>query len=129
MPGRIKDQHCAVARIPRKPLPNSQILIDCGHYLRMTDDKRRLLRDFTHLLGPTLDGAYHLVENMERVPACAVCPKAQWYKLQDKTGTETAECFCTAFHDVMYNGGARVVTACDARQDAIDKGSPQSAAD
>ena len=45
---------------------NSLILIDCGHYLCMTDDERRLLRDFTHLLGPTLDGAYHLVEKMER---------------------------------------------------------------
>ena len=84
----------------------------------MTDDDK-LLRDFTHLLSPTLEESYSLVETMERVPACAVCPIAQWYKMKDKLGAETAECFCLAFRDVMYRGGARVVTDCDARRDAI----------
>lgn len=95
----------------------------------MTDDGRRLLRDFAHQLSPTLDEAYHLVKKMERVPVCAVCPMAQWYKLQDRTGAETPECFCTAFHGVMFREGGRVVTACDAHQDAIDSDRSRSTTD
>ncbi len=93
----------------------------------MTDDGRRLLRDFDHLLGPTLRENYRLVEAMASVPACVVCPMGQWYKLQDKDRAETVECFCTAFRDVMYRGDARVITACDARQDAIDAQSSTAA--
>lgn len=44
----------------------------------MNDDERRLLRDFANLLSPTLDEAYHLVQAMEQVPACVVCPMGQW---------------------------------------------------
>ena len=115
-----QDRPWAVAQDRYKPMQNSLILIDSGHSLRMTADERRMLRDFKHLLSPTLDDSYDLIETMKRVPVCTVCPMAQWYTMRDSKEVEAAECFCTAFNCVMYNGGARVVTACDARQDAID---------
>lgn len=96
----------------------------------MNDDDRRLLRDWAGQLSPTLDENYKLVEDLDRVPVCVACPMAQWYKLESappKPGLEkpdvemkppTLECFCTAFRGVMYDG-RRVVTACDARTDAL----------
>lgn len=99
----------------------------------MNDEDRRLLRDWGDHLSPTLDENYNLVEALDRVPVCVACPMAQWYKLEmapPKPGMDTKpavepkpatlECFCTAYRGVMYNGG-RAVTACDARQDALNK--------
>ncbi|KZE11221.1 MULTISPECIES: hypothetical protein [Sphingomonas] len=91
----------------------------------MNDDDRRLLQGWNDQLSPVLDENYGLVESLPRVPVCVACPMAQWYKLEGpppKAGTEPKppelECFCTAFHGVMYDG-RRVVTACDARKDAL----------
>lgn len=99
----------------------------------MNDDDRRLLRDFGDRLSPTLDDNYELIKEMDRVPVCVACPMAQWYKLETpplKPGLAASptaapkpprlECFCTAYRSVMFDGG-RVVTACDAFKDALDK--------
>ncbi|MGY4396697.1 hypothetical protein ACVWZA_001882 [Sphingomonas sp. UYAg733] len=87
----------------------------------MTDDDRALLENNKSLLGPTLIGAPALLEAMTRVPVCAVCPSARWYRLADKTGAERLECFCVEFHGVMYGIKAEAVMACDARIDALDR--------
>lgn len=99
----------------------------------MTEDDSRFLRDWDDQLCPTLKKNYDLVQKLERIPICVACPMAQWYKLEavpPKSGTTltgdaepkppTLECFCTAFRGIMYDG-RRVVTACDAFQDALDK--------
>lgn len=93
----------------------------------VTKDDQQFLRDWDDLLTPTLKGDYDLVEALPRVPVCVACPMAQWYKLEptppkpdaDKK-PPTLECFCTAYRGVMYDG-RRVVTACDARTDALMK--------
>ena len=91
----------------------------------MNEDDRRFLRDWGDHIGDTLDKNYNLVEKMERVPICVACPMAQWYKLETpppKPGAEqkspTLECHCIVFRGVMYDG-RNVVTACDARADAL----------
>ena len=87
----------------------------------MTDDDRALLDNNKRLLGPTLIGAPALLEAMKRVPVCAVCPSARWYRLAEKAGAERLECFCVEFHGVMYGIKAEPVMACDARADALDR--------
>lgn len=100
----------------------------------MNDDDRRLLSSWADHLSPTLNDNYDLVQKLKRVPLCVACPMAQWYKLetpppksvlQQNVTAEptppTLQCFCKAFHDIMYNG-QRVVTACDAFDDARDQG-------
>lgn len=91
----------------------------------MNEDDRRLLQGWDDLLGVTLGKNYDLVKALPRVPLCAVCPMAQWYKLEDsptkpdeKPAVPRLECFCTAYRGVMYDG-RRVVTACDAWEDAV----------
>lgn len=99
----------------------------------MNGEDRRLLSSWANQLSPTLNENYKLVEALERVPICVACPMAQWYKLEaapskpsvtDATEAQqnppTLECFCTVFRGVMYDG-RRVVTACDAFQDALDE--------
>ncbi len=49
----------------------------------MTDEDRDLLRDGADYIGLTLSDAPDLLEKMDRVPLCAVCPAAQWYVLDD----------------------------------------------
>lgn len=93
----------------------------------MTEDDRRLLQGWDDQLGLTLGKNYDLVKALLRVPLCAVCPMAKWYKLEEAPAKEgekppppRLECFCTAYHGVMYDG-RRVVTACDAWEDAIKR--------
>lgn len=92
----------------------------------MDKENKRILRDWDDHLTQTLKDNYALVEALPRVPVCVACPMAQWYKLEaappskpdEKHRPPTLECFCTAYRCVMYNG-ARAVTACDARKDAL----------
>jgi hypothetical protein len=93
----------------------------------MTEDDSRFLRDWDDQLCPTLKTNYDLVQKLERIPICVACPMAQWYKLEavpskpnEEAKPAALECFCTAFRGVMYDG-RKVVTACDAFQDALDK--------
>ena len=87
----------------------------------MTDDDRDLLKGNKRFLGPTLIAAQALLDAMKRVPVCAVCPAARWYRIVDKTGAERLECFCTEFRGVMYGIKAEAVTSCDARADALER--------
>lgn len=91
----------------------------------MNEDDRRFLRDWGDYIGDTLDKNYDLVKNLERVPICVACPMAQWYKLEApppkpnaEQKTPKLECYCIVFRGVMYDGH-KVVTACDARADAL----------
>ncbi|ODT94283.1 MAG: hypothetical protein ABS86_00340 [Sphingobium sp. SCN 64-10] len=91
----------------------------------MNENDRRFLQGWGDELSPTLDENYELVTGMARVPVCVACPMAQWYKLEhppskpsEEPRQATLECFCTAYRGVMYDG-RRVVTACDARLDAL----------
>ena len=56
------------------------------------------------------------------LPLCAVCPAAQWYRIEDDQRTPRLEAFCTAFRGVMYDHRRRAVTACDGRTDTIEGG-------
>lgn len=67
-----------------------------------------------------------MLERMERVPLCAACPAAQWYLTRDSQGAEELEAFCTQFRSVMYRRASRVVTSCDAREDAIGRATESS---
>jgi hypothetical protein len=98
----------------------------------MTEDDSRFLRDWDDQLCPTLKTNYDFVKKLERIPICVACPMAQWYKLKaappkpnEEAKPAVLECFCTAFRGVMYNG-RKVVIACDAFQDALDKQDDQS---
>lgn len=106
----------------------------------MNDADRRLLRDRADQLSPTLDENYNLVEALPRVPICVACQMAQWYKLEavpPKSETSlapdpdpkppTLECFCTVFRGTVYDG-RRVITACDAYEDALNKSERADAA-
>lgn len=93
----------------------------------MTEDDRRFLRAWDDQLCPTLKENFDLVQELKRIPICVACPMAQWYKLEavpskpnEEPKPAALECFCTAFRGVMYDG-RKVVTACDAFQDALDK--------
>ncbi|NIJ15062.1 hypothetical protein [Sphingobium vermicomposti] len=44
----------------------------------MTDDDMDRLDDARTWLGPTLLGAFYLVEEMARLPDCAIFPAGQW---------------------------------------------------
>ncbi|MGK2908813.1 MAG: hypothetical protein ACSLE1_03295 [Sphingobium sp.] len=91
----------------------------------MTDEDFVRLDDSRPLLGPTLAEEFRLLEALDRLPDCAICPAAQWYKLEDENGTKKQlECFCTQFHKIMYKDGYPFVTRCDAREDAIKNLSP-----
>lgn len=90
----------------------------------MTDADDQMLEREATLLGPTLQeersrpSTASLLEKLERVPVCAVCPAARWYKLDD----DKLECFCTEYRGVMYDDRRKVaVTACDARADALER--------
>lgn len=98
----------------------------------MTEDDSRFLRNWDDQLCPTLKTNYDLVQKLKRIPICVACPMAQWYKLEaappkpnEEAKPAVLECFCTAFRGVMYDG-RKVVTACDAFQDALDKQDDQS---
>ncbi|MDX5983689.1 hypothetical protein [Sphingomonas echinoides] len=93
----------------------------------MTADDRDLLEQNQHLQGPTLLGAPILLGAMKRIPVCAVCPSARWYRIADKAGAERLECFCTEFRGVMYGVKEEAVMSCDARTDALDRRQPDGA--
>ena len=78
------------------------------------NDEIMLERNAAHI-GPTLQNARALVEKMVRVPLCAACPAAQWYKYSD----DQLHCFCTQFRGVMYNHTRAAITECDGHADAI----------
>jgi len=63
--------------------------------------------------GPTLRSTKPLPDPL---PLCADCPAAWWYQ-----AAGNLECFCTKFRSVMFDRRANVVTACDARIEAIDE--------
>lgn len=97
----------------------------------MTTDDLRTIQDSLEHLGPSLQKEWDseergLLGEMKQVPVCAVCPAGQWYKTVG-TGGDALECFCTQFRGVMYNGG-KIVTECDARDDAIARLKPQETA-
>ena len=88
----------------------------------MTENDTRLIRDGLQYLGPTLQNEWNsqargLIGKMAQVPLCAVCPAAQWYRIEQADKAEL-ESFCTQFRGVMYSGG-RAITDCDARDDSI----------
>ena len=87
----------------------------------MTDKDRALLAMNEAFLGPTLRESMALVEKMERVPLCAVCPAAQWYTMETEAAVASLECFCTEFRGVMYGPTRQVVTVCDGRADAVER--------
>lgn len=81
----------------------------------MTDDDKIMLERNVANIGPTLLNARELLDKMERVPLCAVCPAGQWYRYAD----DQLHCFCTKFQGVMYNHMKYPVTECDAYDDAV----------
>jgi hypothetical protein len=91
----------------------------------MTDKDDLFLRKWAAEIGPTVDGARNLLEVMKPLPVCAACSAARWYKVENKNGKTELECFCTEYRGVMYNG-LRSVTACDAREDVIERHKSQS---
>lgn len=86
----------------------------------MTDEDDLFLRKWAAEIGPTVDGARNLLEEMNPLPVCAACSAARWYKVENKKRESALECFCTEYRGTMYNG-VRSVTACDAREDAIER--------
>lgn len=91
----------------------------------MIEEDARFLHTWVDEVGPTLRGARDLLEKMTRVPACAACPAARWYRLENQNGLATLECFCTEFRGVMFDG-RRVITHCDGREDALHRNSLKS---
>lgn len=98
----------------------------------MTDDDMDRLDDAREWLGPTLRREFDLLKALPKMPDCAICPSAQWYVLEAPPAKAAIsvspagpalqlECFCTAFRAIMFRPGARIVTLCDARMDAIDE--------
>lgn len=80
----------------------------------------------SHPLGPTLAHLAHQEQLSAEVlaSACHDCPKARWYiragKSQDDRKDKELECYCQAFHGVMYGGQARgSIVKCDAKQLAV----------
>ena len=57
-------------------------------------------------------------------PLCVHCPAAWWYEQRDQP-----TCFCTQFRAITFSALEAPVTACDAREDAIqiehDKNKPK----
>ena len=88
----------------------------------MTDADQELLRQEAAYLGPVVQASRKLLDAMEPLPLCAVCPAAQWYRIEDDQRTPRLEAFCTAFRGVMYDHRRRAVTACDGRTDTIEGG-------
>lgn len=78
----------------------------------MTHEDREMLETGYHHIGPVLRSALPLLKDMPRVPVCAACPAAQWYKF----GDNLLECHCTEFRSVMYERGSKVVIDCDSRR-------------
>ena len=91
----------------------------------MTDNDRITLAENKALIGPTLKANLKLIEEMKRVPLCAICPAAQWYSIETGEGIPSLEAYCTTFRGVMYEPRRRIVTACDGRADAVDRQAPQ----
>lgn len=85
----------------------------------MTEADLRLLHEQAAWVGPVIDASRALLEAMEPLPLCAVCPSAQWYRTADDKKVEQLEAFCTQFRGVMYDRRKPAVVACDARIDAI----------
>lgn len=93
----------------------------------MTDEDDQMLENESALMGATLllersrPSTDSLLNKMERVPVCAVCPAARWYKLDD----DKLECFCVEYRGTMYDAYKKVaVTTCDARADALKRLAP-----
>lgn len=92
--------------------------LSVGGYLHtMTDKDASMLKINEAYLGPTLLNARALLEKMDIVPLCAVCPAAKWYQIAN----DRLNCYCSQFHGVMYNDPKKAVTLCDGRADAIVK--------
>lgn len=81
----------------------------------MTEADEIMLKNNAASMGPTLLDARALLEKMERVPLCAVCPAGRWYRYAD----DQLHCFCTKFQGAMYNHSKYPITACDAYDDAV----------
>ena len=88
----------------------------------MTEDDRRLLVNAAAYIGPVVNAGRPLLEPMQPMPLCVVCPSARWYHVENDKGEKRLEAFCTEFRGVMYDQHRRAVTACDARTDAIARG-------
>jgi hypothetical protein len=90
--------------------------------VHVTENDTRMIRDGLQHLGPTLSKEWGsedrgLIGKIAKVPLCAICPAAQWYR-SERASTAELECFCTQFRGVMYNG-VKTITDCDARDDFI----------
>lgn len=78
----------------------------------MTEEDREMLKAGYRFIGPVLRGAVTLLEAMARVPVCAACPAAQWYRF----GEDQLECHCSEFRSIMYATGGKPVIDCDTRR-------------
>ena len=87
----------------------------------MTEEDRRMLETHATYVGPVVQASRQLLEKMQPLPLCAVCPSAQWYRIEVAQGEAHLEAFCAEFRGVMYDRRKPTVTACDARTDAIKR--------
>ena len=97
------------------------ILTAATHRRSMNDAERRLLQEQAAYVGPVIEASRPLLEQMQPMPLCVVCPSAQWYRITDDKLEAHLECFCTEFRGVMFDRRKRGVTACDGRSDAIER--------